>query len=161
MIVGATVVPIAIMLPTCHYSPMAGRHPFARQEEVGTHRKFEVRQTGFEKIDRAAGIDSPEGTLFLQLSDPFHAIWVEHGMADVRHQSAVEIGADEPDLRKHEGGNLGIHFGNAIRLRSSVEAAVPGGQDCERRWGQRPLQLRFGGQARWTAPRAVPTLGQK
>jgi hypothetical protein len=55
------------------------------------------------KIDRAACIDSPEGTLFLQLGDPFHAIGVKHGMADVRHQSAVEISADEPDLWKHEG----------------------------------------------------------
>ena len=78
-------------------------------------RELEIGQARFEQIDGPAGIDRPDDAVLLQLLDVFHAAAIEHGIAAVRDQRAVEIGAEKADFGGHRSGNLGFDFATAIR----------------------------------------------
>lgn len=64
--------------------------------------KLEIEQTGFEQFDRATGVDGPAGAAALQFADQFHAGGIEHRIAVMRNEGAVEIGAEKANISRHE-----------------------------------------------------------
>src|SRR5205823_6662803 len=101
--------------------PAVGRGPkdvaLACKDEIGMNRELKIRQARFEQFDGPAGVDRPNDAVLLKLFDIFHAAAIEHGIAAVRDECAVEVGAEKADFGGHRDGNLGFDFVTAIRLR--------------------------------------------
>src|SRR2546421_1704840 len=68
---------------------------FARENEIGMNRKFQICQARFEKLNGAARVDGPKGATRLEFFDVLHAFEIEDRSAPVGDQGAVEIGAEE------------------------------------------------------------------
>ena len=93
-------VPVSVRLP---FSAVGGGPKdvaLARQDEIGMDRELEIGQARFEQIDGPAGIDRPDDAVLLQLLDVFHAAAIEHRIAAVRDEGAVEIGAEKTDFAR-------------------------------------------------------------
>ncbi len=97
----ATFVPIAEWFPMRAAFRFSKDIAFARENEIGMNGKFEVEQSRLQKFDGASGIDGPDGAVSLQIADEMDAIRVEHGIAVMSDEGAVEVGADKSNRRTH------------------------------------------------------------
>jgi hypothetical protein len=91
-------VPIPVRLP---FSAIGGRPKhvaFAGEDKIGVNREFEIGQARLEQIDRTAGVDRPNHPILLKRLDILHATAVEHRIAAVRHEGAIEIGAEKANF---------------------------------------------------------------
>ena len=73
----------------------------ARENEIGMNRELKIGQARFEQFDGPAGVDRPDDAVFLKLLDIFHAAAIEHRIAAVRDERAVEVGAEKADFGRH------------------------------------------------------------
>ena len=76
--------------------------------------EFEIGQARLEQIDGPAGIDRPNDAIFLELFDVFHAATIEHRIVAMRHERAIEIGAEQANLWRHREANLEFDRATAI-----------------------------------------------
>jgi hypothetical protein len=100
----ATFIPVAKRLPFGAIGTRPKDIPFARQDKIGTSGKRKIDQTRFQKIDRATGIDGPDGTGRLQLADQIDAWRIQNGFAHPRHDCAVKICAEKTYSSGHGTG---------------------------------------------------------
>src|SRR5437660_6818791 len=68
MLACATFVPIAKGFPFCSIFSPAKHVAFARENEIGPHRKREIGETGLKQVDGAAGVDREEHAIVLQIA---------------------------------------------------------------------------------------------
>ena len=98
MLAGDAFVPIAEGFPAAS----VGRGPkdvaFARENEVRVNGEGEIDQARLQKVDRPAGVNGPENSFVLQGSDAFHAVSIQHGIAPMSDEGAVEVGAEQADF---------------------------------------------------------------
>jgi hypothetical protein len=57
--------------------------------------KLKVGEARLEQIDGAPGVYRPEDAIRLEVPDVFHAAAIEHWVAAMRDESAIEIGAQK------------------------------------------------------------------
>src|SRR5437667_49638 len=69
MLACATFVPIAKGFPFCSIFSPAKHVAFARENEIGPHRKREIGETGLKQVDGAAGVDREEHAIVLQIAE--------------------------------------------------------------------------------------------
>ena len=112
---GASFVPISIRLPGASILRRPKNIALARQNEIGPKGKGEIDETRFQEIDGAASINGPDCAIILKFFNQLHAGAIEHGIAAMGDQGAIEISAEETNLGQHERANLGIAFANATR----------------------------------------------
>src|SRR3954470_9379547 len=100
------IVPIAKRFPAAAIFGRAKNVALARQDEVGMNRESKIHQTGFEQVNGPPGIDCPDYAFRLQRLDALHATAVEHGIAPMRDERSVEIGAKKANVSRHAGATL-------------------------------------------------------
>jgi hypothetical protein len=102
MFAGDPIVPIAKRLP---FRTAVGRPAeniaFAGEDEIRVNGKFKIGQARFQQVDGPAGIYGPERALPLQRGDLLEAVGIEDGIAAVRDEGAVKIGAEKANARSH------------------------------------------------------------
>src|SRR6266403_1914418 len=101
MVARAALVPIAERLPFFAVVSRTENLAFGRQDKIRTHRKFEIGQTGFEQIDRTAGVNREKNAALLQIADQLHTALVQDRFAHARNERAVEIDAKKSNLGAH------------------------------------------------------------
>src|SRR5262249_438295 len=97
VIVRAAFVPVAKRLPLVSVASPTKNIALSCQDEVRADRECEIREAGFEQINRTPRIDRPDRAGFLQFANQFHALRVENWLANPRHERAVKIYAEQFD----------------------------------------------------------------
>src|SRR5713101_1157237 len=68
-----TFVPVAKRFPFLSILSRPKHVAFAGENEIGSHRKREIGEAGFEEIDRATGVDREKDAIALQIANQIHA----------------------------------------------------------------------------------------
>src|SRR4029077_10603849 len=125
MVARAALVPIAKRFPFFAVVTRTENLAFGRQNKIGTHRKFEIGQAGFEQIDRTAGVNREKNAAVLQIADQLHAGLVQDWFTLARDERAVEIDTEKFDfhvdltmirLRVRARAGAGVEMKSAYEL---------------------------------------------
>ena len=97
VIARAACVPVAKRFPVVSVSSRTKNIALSREDEVRADRECEIREAGFEQINRTARVDRPDRAGFLQFTNEFHTLRVENGFANAGNERPVEIDAQQFD----------------------------------------------------------------
>jgi len=97
VIARAARVPVAKRFPVVSVSSRTKNIALSREDEVRADRECEIREAGFEQINRTARVDRPDRAGALQFTNEFHTLRVENGFANAGNQRPVEIDAQQFD----------------------------------------------------------------
>src|SRR2546423_5563075 len=117
MIPRAMIVPITERLPFFAVCARTKNFAFGRENEIGPHRELEIGQAGFEQIDRTTGINRKLRAGALELANQFHAIAIEHRLADARDERPVEVDAEKANVHCRSSTLSILAAGARVRAR--------------------------------------------
>jgi hypothetical protein len=93
----APLVPIPKWFPLVSILPGAKHIALGCEDEIRPDVECEISEPGLEQINGTTRVNRPDGASLLQFANQFHALRIENGFANVRHECAVEIDAQKFD----------------------------------------------------------------